>query len=170
MICESCGKNTATVHWTEIRNNTVHKMHLCESCAAAKGLDINDPDHIPEMLMGMSAKKMEPKNNRTCPQCHMRMSDFKKTSRLGCQTCYEVFGNELKMLLESMHKANRHVGKTPSKCAEASCAPAALIVLRNALEAAIAAEHYEEAARLRDQIRQHMQERPQPKQPTAKTA
>ena len=156
MMCEACGSKVATVHWTEMVNDTVKKMHLCEACAAAKGLDVNNPAAFSEVLLGLGAQK-EPavkERDEACPLCHMRLSDFKKTSRLGCQACYETFAGELKPLLEAMHKGNQHVGKVPTKYLAASCAPQALAVLRKALESAVVAEKYEEAARLRDQIRQ----------------
>ena len=162
MMCDNCGKKPATVHWTEMVNNVVKKMHLCEDCAAEKGLDVNNPAAFTDVLLGLGAQKEAPAVERdvACPVCHMRISDFKKTSRLGCQACYDVFVDELTPLLEAMHKGNQHVGKTPvhhkpAASAQPGPAPSASpAALRRRLEAAIADERYEDAARLRDQIRE----------------
>jgi protein arginine kinase activator len=163
MMCEVCGKKTATVHWTEMVNAVVKKMHLCEACAAAKGLDVNNPAAFSDVMLGLGAQKESAAQERdvACPLCHMRIADFKKTSRLGCQACYETFAEELKPLLEAMHKGSQHIGKVPAhkavKTADKGAAKAGLLpslaLLRQKLEAAIAAEQYEEAAGLRDQIR-----------------
>lgn len=156
MMCEICGKKVATVHWTEMVNDAVKKMHLCEACAAAKGLDVNNPAAFSDVLLGLGAQKAPAAKERdvACALCHMRISDFKKTSRLGCQACYETFAEELKPLLEAMHKGNQHVGKTPANSPAKTETPPSPAFLRRKLEMAIAAEQYEEAARLRDQIQQ----------------
>ena len=170
MMCETCGKKMATVHWTEMVNDAVKKMHLCEACAADKGLDVNNPAAFSDVMLGLGTQK-EPvakKRDVVCALCHMRIADFKKTSRLGCQACYETFADELKPLLEAMHKGNHHVGKVPvNKGAKGEAKEAAktvqfpsLPILRQKLEAAIAAEQYEEAAGLRDQIRQVVEKVP----------
>ena len=166
MMCETCGKKMATVHWTEMVNDAVKKMHLCEACAAAKGLDVNNPAAFSDVMLGLGAQKEPAAKERdvACALCHMRIADFKKTSRLGCQACYETFADELKPLLEAMHKGNQHVGKVPAHKEAQGAAKAGLLPslasLRQKLEAAIAAEQYEEAANLRDQIRQVMEKVP----------
>ena len=166
MMCETCGKKMATVHWTEMVNDAVKKMHLCEACAAAKGLDVNNPAAFPDVLFGLGTQKEPAAKERdvACALCHMRIADFKKTSRLGCQACYDTFADELKPLLAAMHKGNQHVGKTPAHKAGKAAAKAGLLpspaILRQKLETAIAAEHYEEAACLRDQIRQCVEKVP----------
>lgn len=168
MMCEICGKKMATVHWTEMVNDAVKKMHLCEDCAAAKGLDVNNPAAFSDVMLGLGAQKEPSAKERdvACGFCHMRIADFKKTSRLGCQSCYETFADELKPMLEAMHKGNQHVGKVPAyketvNIAKASLLPS-LAGLRQKLEAAIAAENYEEAADLRDQIRRIVEKPPVP--------
>ena len=166
MMCETCGKKMATVHWTEMVNDAVKKMHLCEACAATKGLDVNNPAAFSDVMLGLGAQKEPAAKERdvACALCHMRITDFKKTSRLGCQACYETFADELKPLLEAMHKGNQHVGKVPAHKAAKGAAKASLLPspasLRQKLETAIAAEKYEEAASLRDQIRQTVEKAP----------
>lgn len=167
MMCEACSKKMATVHWTEMVNDAVKKMHLCEACAAAKGLDVNNPAAFSDVMLGLGAQKEPVAKERdvVCALCHMRIADFKKTSRLGCQACYETFADELKPLLEAMHKGNQHKGKVPAhKETKGAAAKAGLLPslagLRQKLDAAIAAEQYEKAAGLRDQIRKIVEKAP----------
>lgn len=153
MQCEMCGKNQASTFVAIMVNEKVKKMHLCETCAAETGLDGSQPISITDVMLGLGGKKeaAAATGRKTCPRCHMRFTDFKKTSRLGCQDCYETFAEELEPLLESMHKGKQHVGKKPAHLpAPPFCDQ--LAGLKTALAAAVKAENFEEAARIRDRI------------------
>jgi protein arginine kinase activator len=162
VLCESCQQREATVHLTQVVDDSVKKVHLCEECAAQKGLDIHGPVSITDLLMGLGkAVEAGPETiagERSCPRCHMRPADFKKTGRLGCPDCYESFAAELMPLIKGMHRSEQHTGKTPGRPAEAGPAGASpatgenLEMLQRELEKAVAGEKYEEAARLRDRI------------------
>ncbi len=158
MLCEMCEKNKATTFLTLMVDDQVKKMHLCESCAASSGLNGSNPVSITDVLLGLGGNKEASvvTSRKTCPQCHMRFSDFKKTSRLGCQTCYEAFAGELEPLLEAMHRGKYHAGKTPSHTTESSPVQKQLAALRESLAAAVKAEDYEAAARFRDQIQANL--------------
>ena len=153
MQCEMCGKNQANAFVAIMVNEKVKKMHLCEACVAETGLDGSQPISITDVMLGLGGKKESSAETgrKTCPRCHLRFTDFKKTSRLGCQDCYATFAEELEPLLESMHKGNQHVGKQPTHVAAAPVG-AQLSALKESLAAAVQAENFEEAARLRDQI------------------
>lgn len=155
MLCQVCGKIEATVHLTQMLNDEVRKMHLCEQCAAASGIDMDAPASVTNFLLGLGAsdKPLSETAGRACPQCQMRFSDFKKASRLGCQNCYVAFAEELEPLLHGMQKGERHAGKKPVHYAGAVNVLPSSASLKKALEEAVASENYEEAARIRDQIR-----------------
>ncbi len=154
MMCEMCGDKQATTFLTIMVDEKVKKMHLCEACAADSGLDGTQPISITDVLLGLGDKKPSAEiSSKTCPQCHMRFTDFKKTSRLGCQSCYAAFAEELTPLLESIQKGKQHVGKKPSRIPAVEPALAQVAELKESLAAAVKAENYEEAARIRDQIR-----------------
>jgi protein arginine kinase activator len=80
--------------------------------------------------------------------------EFKAEGRLGCPKDYEVFHAALTPLLERIHRAVRHVGKIPPHAVHNAALQAELMDLRQQLRRAVETEVYEEAARLRDLIRQ----------------
>ena len=154
MLCESCNEKEATIHLTQVIDGDVKKVHLCEECAAKSGFDVNSPVSITDILLGMGSKTApspeEP--DRSCPRCHMRRVDFKKTGRLGCPVCYDTFAGELVPLMKAMHRSEQHTGKIPMREGSKVILSAELKRLQESLARAIASENYEEAARLRDQI------------------
>ena len=155
MLCESCGEMEANVYLTHIVADVAKKIHLCEECAAKSGINVQGCVSLPDFLMGMGsldendASSASPK---ICASCQMRLSDFKKTSRLGCPVCYDTFGPELNHMIASMQKGSKHVGGAPSKATGDSGVDPRIEILHRALEQAVSSENYEDAARLRDEI------------------
>jgi protein arginine kinase activator len=157
MLCECCQQHEATIHVTQVSGGKSRELHLCESCAEESGLNVQNVMALPEVLFGMAGAAEEDQEAaaRSCPHCHMRGADFKKTGRLGCPQCYRTFARELAPMLAAMHKGPRHVGKTPAHggtLPEAAGEP--LDALRRLLADAVRDERFEEAARLRDRIRE----------------
>lgn len=154
MLCELCKEREATVHLTQVIDSAVKKLHLCEACAGKNGVDLQGPLSISDILLGLGVQK-EPAgagSERSCPRCHMRRTDFKKTGRFGCAECYTAFAEELPPLLKAMHRADRHTGKIPQRESARVQASAELAALQQQMEKAISGEKFEEAARLRDSI------------------
>ena len=89
-----------------------------------------------------------------CPACGFTQADFKKTGRLGCADCYTTFGEGLEGLLKSMHKGTKHVGKVPQPLQQHKDYQEKLNRLQKQLEKAIGDEDFEQAALLRDEIKQ----------------
>lgn len=158
MMCELCGDNEASVHLTQAVNDQVRDMHLCQECAAKSGLNIQGSMALADVLLGVGLPKASDTrqaSDRACARCQMRLADFKKTTRLGCPECYDAFATELETLIDSMHRSHQHAGKIPSRVPARRAARLATSVaaLKQALDAAVAAEDFEEAAKLRDRIR-----------------
>jgi protein arginine kinase activator len=84
----------------------------------------------------------------------LTQADFKKTGRLGCATCWETFAPGLAPLLKAMHKGDHHIGKVPTRAAHTLVISEKIRQLSADLEKAVRAEKYEDAAVLRDQIRE----------------
>ena len=163
MQCEICQEEPATVHLTQVVNGHVKKMHLCAACAEASGVDLENPASMADLLLGFGVepgKARAGEADRACPHCHLRRSDFKKTGRLGCPRCYDTFAAELAPMLRAMHRRDHHTGKTPAGQPGPPPPPAEsdLPRLERELAEAIAAEHYEQAARLRDEIRKRREQ------------
>ncbi len=155
MKCHFCGE-PATVHLTQIVGGKVQKVHLCEKCAKEKG--VSDPSvfSLADILLGgePEGERVLSKNEPTCPQCGFTQSDFKKTGRLGCAHCYEVFSEIVDSMLRDMHKGVIHKGKMPAKFLRHQFYQRRLEDLQESLHKAVGEERYEEAALLRDEIAQ----------------
>jgi protein arginine kinase activator len=156
MLCCVCKEKEATVHLTQIVGDKMQKVDLCKQCAEKKG--VNDPTgfSLADLLLGLGAsQEMEQAtgSDLRCPHCGFTQADFKKTGRLGCAGCYEVFGEGLESLLKSMHKGTRHVGKAPAARQKVRVDRQKLESLQAELTQAIQAEDFERAAELRDEIK-----------------
>jgi protein arginine kinase activator len=156
MKCQKC-HNQATLHITEIlSDDQFEELHLCEQCAnkylyesqqkggAAKGGSAESVREGEESLFGQ----------HECPSCGLKFVEFRNSGRLGCPHDYQEFREELLPLLENIHGEARHCGKTPRRMPQNKQAQSELIQLRGRLKLAVQKEDYEEAARIRDQIRQ----------------
>jgi len=83
-------------------------------------------------------------------------NDFKKIGRLGCGRCYEAFKTYLGPLLKRIHGSDIHLGKVPHKKGKAAKAKKIDVEeLKKRLRRAVELEEFEEAARLRDEIKKH---------------
>lgn len=151
MKCQKCSK-AATLHITEVTGeNQFDELHLCEECAQ-KYLQ-PQPNGAKGSEGGTEGDELAALNQRECPQCGIKFVEFRNTGRLGCPHDYESFREELMPLLENIHGETRHIGKTPRRQPQARQMRSELTSLRKQLQQAINRENYEEAARIRDQIR-----------------
>jgi protein arginine kinase activator len=156
MKCQSCA-NPATVHVTDIREGVKKELHLCQACAEQQKLIKEQELNLPAILQSLIGQHVGQLTDElarlTCPACGIKYMEFRAEGRLGCPHDYEVFRAGLEPLLQRIHRAGKHVGKAP-RCRRVSPArQAELVELRGQLRAAVEAEAYEEAARLRDSIR-----------------
>lgn len=159
MVCETCGSTDAVVHLTQIVNNEMSTHHLCEKCAAEKGLE-STPDLANTPLIDVIAQMTQDSARETqasdseCSFCGLTFDGFRQTGRLGCPHCYETFSDHLPRLLRRIHGSTKHVGKVylpPDPTA--SEMEKRLEGLRRKLERAVQSEDFERAAEIRDQIR-----------------
>lgn len=157
MLCCICKEKPATVHLTDIKGDKMQKVDLCEECAKNKG--VNDSTFaLADMLLGLGAsQEIEQASGGVeikCPQCGFTQADFKKSGRLGCAECYKTFADGLEGLLKSMHKGTRHAGKVPEGLRQTRDLSDRLNALQQRLAKAIQEENFEQAAALRDEIKQ----------------
>jgi protein arginine kinase activator len=162
MQCDNCHERPAAIHLTQIVDNSVTKVHLCEECAAEKGVQTGASiskyplsTFLASVGKGAAAALPPGAEDRECSFCHATLHDFRESGRLGCPHCYESFGAHLRDLLRRIHGSSQHVG-------EVYLSPRApgtpdrgrmLVELRHRLHQAVEAENFELAAELRDRIR-----------------
>jgi len=165
MICECCHHNTATVHLTEIQQGEKKEIHLCEGCAEKKGVStVNPPLSVSDLLGGLMehpvSSDIKDLLEQKCPHCGITYPEFRMRGRLGCPEDYEVFRKGLEPLLEKIHGGTQHIGKIPSNAGRDVERQKALRKLRYDLNKAVKLEAYEDAARIRDEIRRIESEDP----------
>ncbi|MDB5313542.1 MAG: UvrB/uvrC motif protein [Gemmataceae bacterium] len=152
--CQRCPKQ-ATLHITEVLGeDRFEEVHLCEDCAkkylyepqkkaaAAKSAEVlgegDEPDAVGE---------------KQCEACGIKFVEFRNHGRLGCPHDYDAFKDDLLPLLESVHGDTKHTGKSPRRLPRAKGAQLELAQLRRQLQQLVTEEKYEDAARIRDRIK-----------------
>ena len=157
---------------TQIVEGKMQKVNLCKICSTENGVDDPTGFALTELLSGLgtsiqtekpAAPTIQPAGSiggtlsipaAKCPVCGFTQADFKKTGRLGCSECYDTFEDHLGNLLKAMHKGTRHTGKLPARIARYHQMTERMKGLQEDLLKAVREENYEDAASLRDQIRQ----------------
>ena len=158
MLCNVCKKNEATVHLTQIVENKMQKIDLCDTCSKEKGLTDPTGFSLADLLLGLGAsqemERISAGAEIKCPHCGFTQADFKKAGRLGCSECYVTFAEGLDVLLKSMHKGTKHIGKVPEPLRQSRDLSDKFRTLQKRLEKAISEEDFEMAAVCRDEIKQ----------------
>ena len=162
MLCQICGKSTATVHYTEVVNSKMTEIHVCQRCADEKGLKHSGPTQEPkkfdiaekvaEMVDEVTSTDEDRIGHVQCPSCSMAYSVFKESGRLGCAECYEAFQFQLRPLLRRIHGDTRHRGKVPAGDGEGVSLSRQIQRLHDELQRAVEKEDFERAAEIRDEI------------------
>lgn len=163
MLCQECGKKQATLHFTKILNGEKTEFHICESCAREKGELIPGTPNgfsIHNLLSGLLdfdpaahssvANKVQPTR---CENCGLTYTQFSKVGRFGCNHCYQYFGERLDPLFKRVHGNTVHVGKVPKRSGGLIKFKRELDDLKKELQRCIENEEFEQAALLRDRIR-----------------
>lgn len=160
IVCQTCQKNAATVHVTEIVGGEKRELHFCESCAREQnitGIPLKSALNVNELLsslVGQEEDDVDEVARKECPDCGMTYIDFRSGGRLGCARDYQVFEDELEPLIEKIHGAVEHVGKTPRTQDVSINRMTEIRRVKAQLRDAVAREDYEEAAALRDKIKE----------------
>jgi protein-arginine kinase activator protein McsA len=96
-----------------------------------------------------------------CPKCETTWDRLRQDGRAGCAYCYTAFSAQLSEVMERVQCSSQHAGKHPRSAEKRRRRLAQLRarrdhrleMLNRRLKASVAAEKYEEAARLRDKIK-----------------
>lgn len=155
--CDKCDR-PATNHAVEIRKGEKVLIHLCDQHAVEAGIAVKS-GHVPVQELLTNFVKIHSgapqTREQTCATCGTTFAQFREHSLLGCPQCYTAFEAQLGPLLERAHEgATHHIGKVPSRAGLGEQRQAAMLRMRKNLADAVAAEDYEQAARIRDELRQ----------------
>ena len=164
MKCSRCNHNEANIYIEQNVNGESRKYHLCGDCAVAGGggSDVSVNIAFTDPLQAVHSfwfppegqvQKSQTLTAKTCTVCGLSFRSFKKTSLLGCAACYDAFGEELLAVFVKFQPATTHKGKVPKVKGAAFEKDREIAEMRVKLRALIASEEYEEAAKLRDIIR-----------------
>jgi len=158
MICNICGHKEATIHLTEIINEQMIEIHLCEECAQEKGTGLKSQFDVSEMIASLtesigSKPLSEQDSALRCPVCGSSYDDFGKAGRLGCAQCYQTFSKLLLPLIQRVQRSVYHMGKKPSKISRDVRGTHDLRLLQEKMKQCIQSERFEEAAKIRDEIK-----------------
>jgi protein arginine kinase activator len=161
MSCDQCHEREAVIHLTQIVNEQVTTLHLCERCAAEKGVE--SPGGVAKTplgsflaAMGKGLPEPEPvaQAGESCPRCGASLQDFRESGRLGCPECYRAFEVPLRDLLRRLHGSTHHVGERYAERDGAAAGERQTTAeLREQLRLAVETENFELAAELRDRLR-----------------
>ncbi len=167
MLCENCRQRPATVHQTVIMNGSKQESHLCEVCAREKGTTVGGAFSFPNLSIqqllssflgqesfGGTVTTPRPQAEPRCQHCGMTYSEFAAGGLLGCSHCYEQLEPYLVPLIKRIQGTTTHSGKAPKRTGGIVRKRRELDALKQQMQSAIAQEQFEEAARLRDRIRE----------------
>ncbi len=123
MLCEICGENEATFHYSEVVNGNKTEHHLCSECAAKTDISyytnlLDGEGRLGQLLSGLlgmpiGGEQDDPKTHVVCPGCHLSYGEFIKNSAFGCAECYNVFGPLLDESIKKIQGSVNHQGKKP---------------------------------------------------------
>lgn len=152
MKCELCKEQEATVHFKQVTGGDVRELWICRACAEHQGLDLQSPASLTDFFFGTQPAAAAPaarEPDLQCAGCGMKLSEFRKLSRLGCARCYETFAEELDEVMDQLQFGDQHVGKVPAR----EQLSFEIARYEDDLTAAVQRQDFEEAARLRDLLK-----------------
>ena len=177
MLCENCGKREANVRYSENINGVKKEIHVCEECSNELGIAEKMNFEMPHLdlsnffenfLEDFTSSEFMPLLNEVkqikCNSCGSSFDDIVSTGRYGCQNCYDVFEDKMDPILKKLQGANRHTGRigkisdnkidfNKNENKEEKNKINRIEKLQEDLKQAIKEERYEDAAKIRDEIK-----------------
>lgn len=169
-LCQECASSAGIVSFSSYSPFLNHDSSISSLLSTILGFPNNQTETKPYT-----------KSDLVCDNCKMTYQEFLKTGRFGCYNCIDVFGSQIEDSFSRIHGSDTHTGKRPinyranlidseninlaseqgqvrgDKSSEAfkegKTIESDIDKLQAKLSQTIADEEYEEAARLRDEIR-----------------
>lgn len=172
MLCQNCGNHEGNVKYTQIINGVKKEMILCEECAKEMGIDDMD-FNMPINFSSFLGDLLEEYNDSflpsfikqdtlKCNKCGLTYDEFVENGKFGCENCYETFNEKVNHLVKNLHGSMVHIGRKPKYIEEnkidvdskkESKEESKIDKLNKDLKKAIKEERYEDAAKIRDEIK-----------------
>lgn len=163
-----CKQRSATVHYTQIINGEKTEVNVCDVCAKRKGYTLHSDESftLHELLTGLfNVQSPNIKLNEenffkqfselACDSCQLSFTDFQRIGKFGCAQCYESFKPKLNAVFRRVHSGNtKHNGKIPKRKGGNLHLKKEIAIYRDYLNQLINDENFEEAAVIRDKIKQ----------------
>lgn len=168
MDCQECEQRAATLHFTQLINGKKIDTHLCDVCAKELGYVMHQEESysLHNLLAGLfNFESNQLKTNQEsdykqevelcCPKCDLKLTDFKRTGKFGCAECYHTFSKQIDPILRRVHGGNtKHNGKIPKRQGDRLHIKKQVKLYQNELQQLIEREEFEEAAIIRDKIKE----------------
>jgi protein arginine kinase activator len=160
-ICQICGQREAQIRFTEVRREGKDTLLLCAACGLERGIPLDPPqgelldtrEIWASIVSRFAASRAEEEDSLACPHCGWTFRRFEAEGRLGCPECYQTFMGDMTRLLKEYHGADRHRGKVPHDFGRRIDLRRRILSLKEGIQMAIGEERFEDAARLRDEMR-----------------
>lgn len=173
MLCQHCGQRTATTHIKTIINGQLTETHLCSQCAKKQGYGqmLGEWSGFGSLLGGLLGQAPATEEKR-CPGCGSSFRQISKSGQIGCAECYHTFRMQLIPIIERVHGTVQHKGKVPGGSAlrvadqnrqlaavdgqktQEEQRASTIEEKKKLLQKAIEVQDFEQAAVLRDQIKE----------------
>lgn len=169
MECQECHQRSATLHFTQIVHGNKQEVSVCEECAQEKGYmtyPTEESHSLHNLLAGLlsfdsvqigshSDHMFKQPQSIKCPTCELTFSEFKRTGKFGCATCYQAFSSRLNTIIRRVQNGNtKHYGKIPKRQGGSLHIKKQIKSYQLQLQQLIESESFEEAAVVRDQIKE----------------
>jgi protein arginine kinase activator len=169
MECQECHNRPATVHLTQVINGNKTELHLCDHCAKELGYMDYDKQNLTfhqllsglfnfdtsHSMYGSTQKDQTNLESFICKTCGMTYQQFTQVGKFGCADCYKTFNEHLNPIFRKVHSGNtRHAGKIPKRQGGSLHVKRNIEQLRFRLQQLVEEENFEEAAKIRDEIKE----------------
>ena len=167
MKCQHCNENEATTYIKKNINGNVTEMHLCSDCVKELGVmdEFSPESFFKDTFFGNFLGAGIPAMNvlsgiEHCESCGSTFNDIVRSGKVGCADCYSKFEDKLEPTIKKIHGNASHIGKhvtyTQEVEPEEEKTPqlSETDKLKEDLKLAIKEQRFEDAAVLRDKIKE----------------
>ena len=165
MMCQHCNEREATTHIKKNINGNKTEMHLCSECVAKLGIaeEFSAESFFADTFFGNLLGAGIPAMNvlsgvERCDCCGSSFNDIVKNGSVGCANCYQKFADKLEPSIIKIHGKTKHVGKnvtyTVDEADKTETAMDTVQGLKEELKQAVKEQRFEDAAQLRDRIKE----------------